>query len=137
MILFSFLHIKETLRIFKATDMKAARVKILGAWPSYTPAKIVRTFRKAYPNIRTLSVMISRFKKELSELENPPPDTFLKAIKLKEDEYKDIHKHAANVRYFQSSDTSFFRRRDKYYGNCSDKFHRTSSGLLLEKTECV
>jgi hypothetical protein len=110
--------------------MKAIRMNILGAWQTYSPAQIVRIFRKAYRNVRTLSVMISRFKKQLSQLESPPPDTFLKAIKLKKEEYKDIHEHAINVRLLLSG--IYGRRRD---GNCSDRFYRTSSGLLLEKAQ--
>ena len=79
--------------------MKDTCMKILGAWESYTPEKIVSLFSEAYPNIRTLSVIISHFKKELSELDNPPPATYLEAIKLQEGEYKAIHRNATLARY--------------------------------------
>jgi hypothetical protein len=89
--------------------MKDIRMNILGAWQTYSPAQIVRIFRKAYPNIRTLSVMISCFKKELSELESPPPATYLEAIKLQEGESKAINRNAAHVRFISGLYSDFLR----------------------------
>ena len=89
--------------------MNDTRMKILRAWESYTPEKIVRLFRKAYPNIRTLSVMISCFKKELSELESPPPATYLEALKLQEGEYKAINRNATHVRFISGLYSDFLR----------------------------
>ncbi len=70
-------------KVIATLDIKATRTQILAAWQSYTPEKIVGIFRQAYPNIRTLSVMLSRFKSQLSKLENPPAERYLDGIKLK------------------------------------------------------
>ena len=40
----------------------------------YTPAKIVAIFRTHYENMRSLAVMLSRIKKDLKGLEDPPPE---------------------------------------------------------------
>ena len=85
-------------KVIATLDIKATRMQILSAWQSYTPEKIVSIFRKAYPNTRTLSVMISRFKKQLSALEAPPPDTYLEAVKLQRGEYNAIRKEATDGR---------------------------------------
>ena len=71
------------MKVIQSLDMKGTRLAILQNWRSYSPRQIVSIFRKHYTNMRSLSVMLSRFKKELSQLEDSPPEKYLQKIALK------------------------------------------------------
>lgn len=66
------------------------RPRILQNWRRYTPTKVVEIFRKQYPNIASLSVMLSRMKKDLASLKDPPDSTYLSQIALTKQEYRAI-----------------------------------------------
>ena len=123
-------------KVIATLDMKATRMQILGAWQSYTPEQIVSIFRKAYPNTRTLSVMISRFKKQLSALEAPPPDTYLEAVKLQRGEYNAIRKEATEGRTKGSMNVAVISNADAIVAQAlqyilSDDPNLCYSGLLI------
>ena len=79
-------------------DIKGTRLAILGNWRGYTPAKIVAIFRTHYENMRSLAVMLSRLKKDLQALEDPPPEEYLSKIALGKKEYNQIRKLNNDVR---------------------------------------
>ena len=86
-------------KVFTALDMKSTRLQILASWQSYHPQTIVSIFRKAYPNTGTLSVMLSRFRKRLGGVDNPPPEEgYLDQIKLSKKEYGSIRSQASQQR---------------------------------------
>ena len=89
---------RANVKVIQSLDIKGTRLTILGNWRSYTPKQIVSIFRKHYTNMRSLSVMLSRFKKELSQLEDAPNDTYLQKIALKKSEYNEIRKTASETR---------------------------------------
>ena len=63
-------------------DIKGTRLQILGNWRGYTPTKIVGIFRRHYENMRSLAVMLSRMKKDLKGLDDPPPEEYLSKIAM-------------------------------------------------------
>jgi hypothetical protein len=79
-------------------DMKSTRSEILGNWRNYTPAKIVGIHREHYQNQRSLAVMLSRMKKCLNDLEDPPDDKYLSEIALSKKEYNAIRQQNNDVR---------------------------------------
>jgi len=83
-------------KIIPMLDFKKTKQAILANWKAYSPTGIVGIFRKHYQNKRTLSVMLSRFKKLLAKhgAPEPPPDNFLAGLKLKASEYKEIRTEA-------------------------------------------
>jgi hypothetical protein len=76
--------------VIPSLDLKGTRLNILGNWRQYTPAKIVAIFRTHYENMRSLAVMISRMKKDLKGLDDPPPEEYLSKIALSKTEYNAI-----------------------------------------------
>jgi hypothetical protein len=56
--------------------------------------------------------MISRFKKQLSALEEPPPDTYLEAVKLQRGEYNAIRKEATEGRTKDSLNVAVISNAD-------------------------
>jgi hypothetical protein len=81
-------------RAARASESSLDKKTILETWQSYTPQQIVAMFRAEYPNVRTLSVTLSRFRIQLSSSENPPPDKYLEDMKLQTEEYRAIRKAA-------------------------------------------
>ena len=84
--------------VIPSLDIKGTRLAILGNWRGYTPAKIVAIFRTHYENMRSLAVMLSRIKKDLKGLEDPPPEEYLSKIALGKKEYNAIRKLNNDVR---------------------------------------
>ena len=84
--------------VVASVDIKGTRLEILGNWRSYTPAKIVGIFREHYDNQRSLAVMLSRIKKDLKSLEDPPDDKYLNEIALSKKEYNSIRRLNNDVR---------------------------------------
>ena len=123
-------------KVISTLDIKSTRMQVLGAWQSYTPEKIVGILRQAYPNIRTLSVMLSRFKKQLSSLENPPPENYLDGIKLQKGEYNTIRKQASDGRAKGSMNVVVISNADDIVTQalhyiCSDDPNLCYSALLI------
>jgi hypothetical protein len=85
-------------KVITTLDLKSTKLQIIAAWQSYTPEQIIAIFRKHYTNLNSLSVMISRFKKQLEKLENGPPLEFLDKIKLSKKEYNEIRKISHSIR---------------------------------------
>jgi hypothetical protein len=85
-------------KVITTLDIKSTRLQILAAWQSYKPLQIIAIFRKHYTNLNSLSVMLSRFKKQLEKLENGPPLEFLDEIKLSKKEYNEIRKISHSIR---------------------------------------
>ena len=86
---------KETdadVMVVSLLDIKATRIMILNNWRKYTPEKIVTILKEYYTNMRSLAVMLSRLKKDLKRLPDPPNDElkFLTQILLSKKEYNDI-----------------------------------------------
>ena len=79
-------------------DIKGTRLHVLHNWRKCKPSQIVSIFRKHYTKLASLSVMISRFKKELAGAEDPPPDSFLSKLALSKKEYNAIRSHSQSVR---------------------------------------
>jgi hypothetical protein len=84
--------------VIPSLDIKGTRLAILGNWRGYTPAKIVAIFRTHYENMRSLAVMLSRIKKDLTALDDPPPEEYLSKIALGKKEYNQIRKLNNDVR---------------------------------------
>jgi hypothetical protein len=84
--------------VIKSLDIKGTRIQILGNWRAYTPAKIVAIFRTHYENQRSLAVMLSRMKKDLKAIDDPPPEEYLSKIALSKKEYNTIRKLNNDVR---------------------------------------
>ena len=84
--------------VIPSLDIKGTRLQILGNWRSYTPAKIVGIFRRHYENMRSLAVMISRMKKDLKGLDDPPPEEYLSKIAMSKKEYNEIRRLNNDVR---------------------------------------
>ena len=76
--------------VSQGIDIKASREMIVRNWRQYTPQKIVAIMRKHYTNLRTASVQISHLKHELAALPDPPPEEYLKGVKLSNKEYSEI-----------------------------------------------
>ena len=86
-------------KVIPTLDMRGTKESILnGGWRSYKPSQIVALFRQHYSNLSTLSVMLSRFKNELSRIDPAPPPAFLEKIKLQKKEYAEIRKKQTTVR---------------------------------------
>jgi hypothetical protein len=86
-------------KVIPTLDMRGTKESILnGGWRSYKPSQIVTLFRQHYSNLSTLSVMLSRFKNELSRIDPAPPPAFLEKIKLQKKEYAEIRKQQTTVR---------------------------------------
>ena len=83
-------------------DMKATKLNILANWRNYSPEQILNIYRSHYSNIKTLSVMISRLKKELSSLSPAPNDEYLTKLALQKQEYNQIRAQATDVRKKES-----------------------------------
>ena len=79
-------------------DIKGTRLQILGNWRGYTPTKIVGIFRRHYENMRSLAVMLSRMKKDLKGLDDPPPEEYLSKIAMSKKEYNEIRRLNNDVR---------------------------------------
>ena len=123
-------------RVIATLDIKSTRMQILSNWKSYTPRKIVAIFRKHYHNIRTLSVMLSRFKKQLYQLANPPPPRYLEGVKLSRNEYNEIRKEAPAVRAKGSMNVVVISNADAiveqaFHYICSSDPNLCYSGLLI------
>jgi len=89
---------EASVKVISSLDIKGTRLQILANWRSYTPDKIVAIFRTHYENMRSLAVMLSRMKKDLKALDDPPDDKYLTAIALKKKEYNEIRKMNNDVR---------------------------------------
>ena len=88
-----------SVKVIPTLDMRGTKESILhGGWRSYKPSQIVSLFRQHYGNLSTLSVMLSRFKNELSRLDPAPPTIYLERIKLQKKEYAEIRKKQTTVR---------------------------------------
>jgi hypothetical protein len=86
-------------KVIPTLDMRGTKESILeGGWRNYKPSQIVTLFRQHYSNLSTLSVMLSRFKNELSRIDPAPPPAFLEKIKLQKKEYAEIRKKQTTVR---------------------------------------
>jgi len=83
-------------------DIKATKVSILENWKNYSPEQILSIYRTHYLNIKTLSVMISRLKKEISSLSPAPSDEYLTKLALHKQEYNQIRAQATDVRKKES-----------------------------------
>lgn len=79
---------------------------------SRTPARIVQVFRKHYTNMKSLSVMLSRMKKDLKELDHPPPESYLEKIALKRSEYSELKKQAKDTRQKGALDVQIVSNAD-------------------------
>ena len=77
---------------------KIIRPTILRSWRHYTPQQVLSLFRHQYPNINTLSVMVSRMKKDLAGLPDPPHAAYLSEIALTKQEYRAIRARATDSR---------------------------------------
>jgi hypothetical protein len=84
--------------VIPSLDIKGTRLQIIGNWRGYTPATIVSIFRTHYDNQRSLAVMLSRMKKDLKALEDPPNEEYLSAIALSKKEYNAIRRINNDVR---------------------------------------
>ena len=76
-------------------------------------SKIVGIFRTAYTNKRSLAVMLSRMKKDLSNLDDPPDEKYLTAIALTKKEYNEIRKLNNDVRKKGALDISVISNADE------------------------
>ena len=56
-------------------------IPILQNWKQYTPQQIVLMFRSHYKTQSSITAMLSRFKKSLQSLKNPPPKAYLRDIR--------------------------------------------------------
>ena len=142
--------------VIPSLDIKGTRLAILGNWRGYTPAKIVAIFRTHYENMRSLAVMLSRIKKDLKGLEDPPPEEYLSKIALGKKEYNAIRKlnndvrkrGAMSVHVVANSDAIVLQAmqlynqlRPKPSVLCPPRCHGTSphrnrkNGEILHKTE--
>ena len=89
---------QASVKVISSLDIKGTRLQILANWRSYTPDKIVAIFKTHYENKRSLAVMLSRMKKDLKALENPPEDKYLTGIALSKKEYNELRKMNNDVR---------------------------------------
>ena len=89
---------QASVKVISSLDIKGTRLQILANWRSYTPDKIVAIFKTHYENKRSLAVMLSRMKKDLKALENPPDDKYLTGIALSKKEYNELRKMNNDVR---------------------------------------
>jgi hypothetical protein len=79
-------------------DMKQTRLDILANWRAWTPSSIVTTFKRHYSNLRSAAAMLSLIKKQLRDLEDPPPEEFLDKLALSKKEYAEIRKLNVDTR---------------------------------------
>ena len=93
-------------------DIKATKISILENWRNYSPEEILGIYRSHYSNIRTLSVMISRLKKELSLLSPAPSDEYLTKLALHKQEYNQIRAQATDVRKKESLNVQVISNSD-------------------------
>ena len=89
---------QANVKVIPILDLKGTKLAIVANWREYTPAKIVGIFRQHYTNVKSLSVMLSRFKARLAQLDDPPPYEYLKTIALTRKEYHDIRSDANDRR---------------------------------------
>ena len=68
---------KGDVQIRPIVDLKKTKVHILENWSTYDSQKIVLVFLKYYKNLRSCSVMLSRFKKKLAGLKPKPPAEYI------------------------------------------------------------
>ena len=99
-------------KVVSTLDIKATKQAILDNWTAYTPEQIVAIFRKQYQNRRSMSNLLSRFKTQLSSIDNPPPSEFLEGIKLSREEYNEIRKVANEIRTKESLDVLVLSNSD-------------------------
>ena len=83
---------QANVKVIASLDIKGTRSQILASWRNYTPDKIVAIFRTHYENMRSLAVMLSRVKKDLKALDDPPDDKYLSGIALSKKEYNEIRR---------------------------------------------
>ena len=89
---------QASVKVIASLDIKGTRSQILASWRNYTPDKIVAIFRTHYENMRSLAVMLSRVKKDLKALDDPPDDKYLSGIALSKKEYNEIRRMNNDVR---------------------------------------
>ena len=72
---------------------KTIKLNVVKNWEAYLycPKKIVKIIRRLYPNTGTASSQLSNLKSVLAKLDPRPPQEFLSALKLSQNEYKGLH----------------------------------------------
>ena len=85
-------------KVIPNLDIKGTKLHTLHNWRRCKPSQIVEMFRKHYTKLTSLSVMLSRFKKELAGAEDPPPDSFLSKLALSKKEHNETRSHSQSVR---------------------------------------
>ena len=103
---------KKDMLVIEWVDIKQTRLDILSNYRAWTPARIVQVFRKHYTNMKSLSVMLSRMKKDLKELDDPPPESYLEKIALKRSEYSELKKQAKDTRQKGALDVQIVSNAD-------------------------
>ena len=82
----------KVIAVAASVDIKANKQSILNDWRAWKPEEVVAMFKLKYDNLKSLSVMLSRFKTELAALKSPLPAEYLKQLALSATEYGAIKK---------------------------------------------
>jgi hypothetical protein len=121
---------KSNLVVVDVMDIRSAKLDIVSNWHKYTPEKILDIYREHYVNLRTLSVMISRLKKELSRLSPPPSEEYLSQLALEKQEYNRIRAQAMEVREKEALNAQVIANSDEIVSQALKYLITTDPNLL-------
>ena len=124
--------------IFVDTRTKAQRKNdILDNWRSLSPEKIVQEVRDMYPNTATASSQLSLIKAALKKSKNPPPDNYLRKLRLAREEYQGLQKAYVEKRDKRGANLRTIHNADDLVRDALERMASSDHRLLWSSCICV